>query len=90
MAYWLSILMLIDTGLSARKLQIGHADEVNPLVRFVYDRGGLLWVVVAQIALAVCVPLFMPLFVSVALISVYSVFVWYGLRNLWVTERNEE
>ncbi len=90
MAYWLSILMLIDTGLSARKLQAGLDDKVNPLVRFVYERGGLLWVIVMQTAIAICVPLFMPIFVSVVLISVYSVLVWQQIRNLWIAEQNEE
>lgn len=89
MAYWLSILMLIDTGLSARKLQVGLDDEVNPLVRFVYERGGLLWVIIAKTVIAVCVPLFMPLFVSVMLISVYSVLVWQEIKNLWIAEQNK-
>lgn len=89
MAYWLSILMLIDTGLSARKLQVGLDDEVNLLVRFVYERGGLLWVIIAKTVIAVCVPLFMPLFVSVMLISVYSVLVWQEIKNLWIAEQNK-
>ncbi|MBV5348342.1 hypothetical protein JZU61_01530 [bacterium] len=82
MAYWLSILMLIDTGLSARELQAGLDDKVNPLVRFIYERVGLLWVIVMQTAIAICAPLFIPIFVSVVLISVYSVLVWQEIRNL--------
>jgi len=83
MAYWLGILMLIDTWQTLRILQQGEVLEVNPLTRFVYEQGGLWLVLGVKTALAICVPLAAPIFVECILITVYSVLLWHKAQRLW-------